>query len=136
MYVYPSVKPALKTALSVLSEAFDGTASVSAQMPLNNFPARFVRVSLAGGSRPNVVSTSSRVLIELFADTPAVVESMWATADAAMHNAIGTVVDDEVFVRNWSNVSGPVGPFPHPDVLSKERWQGTGDLVLSTTTAA
>ncbi|MCH9731610.1 MAG: hypothetical protein K0U84_18370 [Actinomycetia bacterium] len=136
MFVYPTVKPALRTALSILVDAFDGTASVAAALPKNRLPERFVLVELSGGSRPNVVTTSTRILIQLFAVDPATAESMWGTADAAMHNAIGTVIDDEVFVRNWGNVAGPTGPFAHPDFLQLTRLQGTGDLVLSTSTAA
>ncbi len=136
MFVYPTVKPALRTALSILRDAFDGTANVSAALPKKGLPNRFVLVELAGGSRPHVVTTSTRILIQCFAVDPATAESMWGTADAAMHNAIGTVVDEEVFVRDWGNVAGPTGPFAHPDFLRLTRLQGTGDLVLSTTTAA
>lgn len=136
MFVYPTVKPALRTAISVLTDAFGATASVSAALPRNRLPDRFVLVELAGGSRPHIVSTATRILIQLFAVDPETAESMWGTADAAMHNAIGTVVDDEVFVRDWGNVSGPVGPFAHPDFLQLTRLQGTGDLLLSTTTAS
>ncbi len=132
MFIHPTPKPALKTAIAVLDTAFGATASVSAKMPKKNFPTRFVKVSRVGGNRPNIVTDSARILIELFATTPEAVESMWATADAAMFNAIGTVVDG-VFIRDWGDVQGPTD-FPHPDFLHLERWQLHGQLALSTQT--
>ena len=132
MFVHPTPKPALRTALSILSDAFDGVASVSAKMP-KRLPAKFVVVSRVGGGRPNLVTDSARILVECFAVDPENVESLSATVDEAMHNAVGTVVDSAVFVRGWGNVSGPTS-FPHPDVLTMERWQIHGDLSLSTTT--
>lgn len=132
MFIYPTPKPALRTAISILSDAFTGVASVSAKMP-RTLPVKFVRVSRVGGSRPDLVTDSARILIELFGADPETVESMWATADAAMHNAIGTIVDSAVFVRGWENVQGPTD-FPHPDHLSMDRWQLHGDLLLSVQT--
>jgi hypothetical protein len=40
-----------------------------------------------------------------------------------------------VWVRNWHNEQGPVD-FPHPQIIDMDRWQFTGDLSLSTTTAS
>lgn len=133
MFIHPTPKAALKTALSVLDTAFDGVADVSAKMP-QRLPstAKFVRVDRVGGSRPNLVTDAARILIELYGPDPETVESMSGTADAAMHNAIGTVVDS-VFIRDWTAVQGPTN-FPHPDFLQLERWQMHGELWLSTTT--
>ena len=132
MFVHPTPQPALKTAITILSTAFGVYAVVSAKMP-RQLPTRFVRVDRAGGTRPNLVTDDARIIIDCFADSPETVESMCGTVDAAMHNAIGTVVGS-VFVRNWTGVTGPTGNYPHPDYLSFERWQMTGSLMLSTTT--
>lgn len=131
MFVHPTPKPALKTALAILGDAFDGVASVSAQMP-RTLPSKFVVVERVGGARPNLVTDSARILVQCFAETPEAVESMCGTVDEAMHNAAGTVVDG-VFVRAWGGQQGPTR-LPHPDVLTRERWQIHGNLVLSTTT--
>jgi len=131
VFIHPTPKPALKTALAVLRVAFDGVAPVSANMPKRLVP-QFVVVERAGGSRPNLVTDAARILIHCFALSPEVAESMCATVDEAMHNSIGTVVDS-VFVRGWDNVTGGMSR-PHPDVLSMERWQMNGDFMLSTST--
>jgi len=131
MFVWPTPKPALKTAITILSDAFGVYAQVSANMP-RQVPIRFIRVSRIGGSRPNVVTDSARILIECFGPDPETVESMSSTVDEAMHNAIGTIVDG-VFIRDWGNINGPISR-PHPDLLSMERMQTDGDLLLSTTT--
>lgn len=131
MFIHPTPKPALKTAIAILVDAFGSTVDVSAKMPQRP-PNQFIRVNRVGGSRPNLVTDSARILIECFGPDPETVESMWATVDEAMHNAVGTVVDS-VFVRGWDNVDGPTD-FPHPDLLSWDRWQLHGDLMLSTST--
>ena len=63
MYVWPTPKPALKTAIAIIADAFGVYASVSANMP-RQLPVRFVRVDRIGGSRPNPVTDSARILIE------------------------------------------------------------------------
>ena len=134
MFIHPTPKPALKTAISILSDAFGDYAQVSAKMP-TRAPDRFVRVSRIGGSRPFIVTDAAKILIEWFGPDPETVESMTATVDEAMHNAVGTVIDGAVFVRGWDNVQGPTD-FPHPDLLSWDRWQVNGDLLVSTSTPA
>jgi len=131
MYVWPTPKPALKTAITILADAFGVYAQVSAKMP-KQLPVRFIMVSRIGGDRPNPVTDTARILIECFGPDPETVESMCSTVDEAMHNAIGTIVDS-VFIRNWDDIHGPVS-LPHPDLLTMERWQVHGDLWLSTTT--
>jgi len=133
MYAWPTPKPALKTAIAIITDAFGVYALVSANMP-RQLPVRFVRVDRIGGSRPNPVTDSARILIECFGPDPATVESMCSTVDEAMHNAIGTIVDG-VFVRDWGNINGPLRR-PHPDLLSMVRMQVDGDLLLSTSTPA
>lgn len=134
MFIHPTPKPALKTAISILATAFGDYAGVSAKMP-RQIPTRFVRVDRVGGGRPNIVTDSARILIECFGPDPETVESMAATVDEAMHNAVGTVIDDAVFVRGWDNMQGPTS-LPHPDLLTMERWQLHGDLMVSTSTPA
>jgi hypothetical protein len=129
--MWPAPQPALKTALAILRDAF-GDVSVSAKMPKQR-PGRFVRVTLIGGSRVDVVSTRARVLIELFGPDPEACESMYATASAALLNSQSTVISG-AFVRSWDDEQGPVD-YPHPEVIDMERWQFHGELTLSTTTA-
>jgi hypothetical protein len=131
--IWSAPKPALKTALSVLRDAFGEYALVSAKLPKQR-PIRFVRVSLIGGTRINPVTYRSRVLVELFGPDPETVEAMHGTSSWALHNAQGTVVDGTVFVRGWEDEQGPVDN-PHPEIIDMERWQFHGDLTLSTTTA-
>lgn len=131
MFVWPLAKPAVLTAITILSDAFAGTAFVSADMPRQR-PDRFIRVSRVGGRRINQATDSARILVECFAHTVAEVEAMAAGASEALFNSGGTSVTTtagDVFVRDWSNESGPVD-FPHPEFLDYCRWQLHGDLVV------
>lgn len=130
MTIYRTPKPAVKTAITVLAEAFGQYALVSAKMPKQR-PIRFVRVSRIGGSQNDPITDSARLLIECFGPDTETVEAMSATARTALRNAISTVVDD-VFIRGWENEQGPVD-FPHPQIIDMDRWQFQGDLMLSTT---
>lgn len=132
MTIYPTPKPAVKTAISILADAFGVYALVSARMPRQR-PTRFVVVSRIGGRQDTPVTDVARILVECFGPDVETVEAMTATARTALRNAISTDVDGEVWVRNWSGEQGPTD-FPHPDVLDMERWQFQGDLSLSTTT--
>jgi hypothetical protein len=129
--IWPAPKPALLTALAILRVAF-GDVPVSAKMPKQR-PPRFVRVDVIGGSRIDVVTTRSRVLVELFGPDPEACEAMYSTASAALLNAQSTVISG-AFVRSWDDEQGPVAR-AHPDVIDMDRWQFHGDLTLSTTTA-
>jgi hypothetical protein len=128
--IYRTPKPAVKTAITILKEAFGVYALVSAGMPKQR-PIRFVQVSRIGGSQDTPITDVARILVECFGPDIETVENMSATARAALRNAISTTVDG-VWVRNWSNEFGPVD-FPHPQILDMERWQFQGDLSLSTT---
>ncbi len=75
MYVWPTPKPALKTAITILSDAFGVYAQVAAKMP-RQLPVRFIMVSRIGGDRPNPVTDTARILIECFGPDPETVESM------------------------------------------------------------
>ena len=132
MTIYNTPKPAVKTAITILSEAFGVYAQVSAKMPKQR-PIRFVQGSRVGGSQTDPITDNARLLIECFGPDTETVENMTATARTAFRNAISTVVDG-VWVRNWSNEQGPVD-FPHPQIIDLDRWQFQGDLSLSTTTA-
>ena len=133
MYVWPTPRPALKTAIAIVTEAFGEYAQVSANMP-RQLPIRFIRVDRIGGSRPNPVTDIARILIECFGPDPETVESMCSTVDEAMHNAIGTIVGD-VFIRDWTNINGPIRR-NYRDLLSVSRMMVDGDLWLSTSTPA
>jgi hypothetical protein len=130
--IYKTPKPAVKTAIAILVEAFGQYAQVSAKMPKHR-PIRFVRVSRIGGSQSDPITDNARLLIECFGPDTETVEAMSATARTALRNAISTIVGG-AFVRNWSNEQGPVD-FPHPQILDLDRWQFQGDLSLSTTPA-
>ena len=133
MYHWPTTKPAQKTTISIIKAAFGEYAMVSAAMP-RQVPIRFIKIVRIGGSRPNPVTDLATMEIECFGPDPATVESMCSTVDEAMHNAIGTIVDDNVFIRDWGNINGPIGGRPHPDLLSMVRSTLIGDLWLSTST--
>jgi hypothetical protein len=129
--IYSTPKPAVKTCISILADAFGVYALVSARMPKQR-PIRFVKVTRVGGSQDDAITDVARLLVECFGPDVETVESMTATARTALRNAISTVVDN-VWVRNWSNEQGPVD-FPHPEILDMERWQFQGSLSLSTAT--
>ena len=130
MLIWPTAKPAVLTAITVLSEAFGEYAFVSAKLPTNNRPERFVKVSRVGGGQEHQATDVARLLIECFAQDVGQVEAMCNTVRAALRNAGGTTVTTTqggVFVRGWDNETGPVD-YPHPDLLDYDRWQVTGDF--------
>lgn len=132
MLVYLTPKPAVLTAITILSDAFDDYAFVSAKLPGKIRPDRFVRVSRVGGGLENIASDSARILIDCYAKHVDQVESMCNTARTALRNAGGTTVSTtagDVFVRAWENEQGPTD-YPNPDVLEFERWQIHGQLVV------
>lgn len=130
MIIWPSPPKAVKTAIAIQRSAFGTYAQVSAKLPRQR-PARFVKVSIIGGSRVNPVTYRARIMVDLFGLDTETVESMHSTASWGFLNAQSTVVDG-VFVRAWDDEQGPVDR-PHPDILDMERWQFHGDLILSTT---
>lgn len=132
MTIYKTPKPAVKTVITILAEAFGVYALVSAKMPKQR-PIRFVRVSRIGGQQSDPITDNARLLIECFGPDTETVEAMTATARTALRNAISTIVDG-AFIRDWFNEQGPVD-FPHPQIIDLDRWQFQGDLALSTTSA-
>jgi hypothetical protein len=132
MFVWPTPKPAVLCAITVLAEAFGGYAFVSAKLPGNNRPDRFVRVTRVGGDLINITTDAARILVECYAQDVGQVEAMCNTARTALRNAGGTTVtanDISMFVRRFEETSGPAD-FPNPEVLDFERWQFTGELMV------
>lgn len=132
MLIWPTPKPAVLAAITILQDGFGEYAYVSAKLPGHNRPARFVRVTRVGGSQPHPATDIARILVECFAKDTAQAEAMCNTARAALNNAAGTTVsEDNIFVRAWGNEDGPVD-LPHPDILDYERWQLHGDLAVKS----
>lgn len=131
MQIWPTPKPAVLAAITILSEAFGTYASVSAKMPPHNRPVRFVRVTRTGGGQDNPTTDVARILIECFAKDTGQAEAMCNTVRAALRNAAGASVGDGIFIRSWANEDGPVD-LPHPDILDFERWQIHGDLAVKS----
>lgn len=132
MFIWPTPKPALLTAITILDEVFGSYAFVSAKLPPHSRPDRFVKVSRVGGGQENIATDVARILVECFAKDVGEVEAMCNTVRAALRNAGGTTVtttSGPVSVRAWGNEQGPTD-YPHPDLLDYERWQITGDLAL------
>lgn len=133
MFIWPTPKPAVLTAITILTEAFGSYAVVSAKMPRQR-PERFVRVTRIGGGQDHLATDVARLLIECFAKDTAQCESMCNSVRAALRNARGTTVvttDGRVSVRGWENENGPVD-YPDPDLLDYDRWQLTGDLLIKS----
>ena len=134
MHIWPTPKPAVLTAITILSEVFGQYAFVSAKLPAHSRPERFVRVSRVGGGQDHQATDVARLLVECYAKDIGQVEAMCNSVRAAMRNAAGTTVattSGGVFVRGWDNESGPVD-YPNPEVLDFDRWQLTGDLLVKS----
>ena len=134
MFIWPTPKPAVLTAITILSEAFGDHAFVSAKLPGKIRPDRFVRVTRVGGGLDNIASDSARILVECYAKDVGQVEAMCNTARTALRNAGGTIVSTtqgDVFVRSWDNEQGPAD-YPNPEVLEFDRWQLHGQLIVKS----
>jgi hypothetical protein len=134
MLIWPTARPALLAAITVLDDAFGSYAFVSAKLPAHQRPDRFVRVSRVGGRQEHLATDVARILVECFAKDVAQVEAMCNTARAALRNSGGTTVittSGAVSVRCWDNEDGPVD-YPHPDLIDFERWQLHGDLSVKS----
>jgi hypothetical protein len=132
MFVWPTAKPALLAAITILAEAFGEYAFVSAKLPGTIRPERFVKVTRVGGDLVNIATDSARILVECFAKDVGQVEAMCNTARTALRNAGGTTVtadEHRIFIRCWDEKSGPAD-YPNPDVVDYERWQFTGELMV------
>ena len=132
MFVFPTPKPALLAAITILAEAFGQYAFVSAKMPRREYPERFLKVSRVGGGLQSIATDSARILVECYAKDVAQIEAMCNTARTALRNAAGTNVsttDGPVFIRRFSNEQGPAD-YKDPDLLEYDRWQFFGDLTI------
>ena len=132
MFVWPTPKPAVLAAITILAEAFGDYAFVSSKMPRNVRPDRFVKVSRVGGGLDSVATDNARILVECYAKDTGQVESMCNAARTALRNAAGTTVTTTqggVFVRRFSTEQGPMD-FHDPDLIEHDRWQFTGDLTI------
>lgn len=127
---YPTAAPALKIAYTILKNALN-PVEVHTKVPYPTRPAEFVTVGKIGGTRPLIVTSAARILVQCWAGSVADVEDLANDAIAALQNAQGTTVADLGFVRGFDNIEGPVD-FPDPDVTDLERWQFQGDLLVST----
>jgi hypothetical protein len=129
MEIWPTPRPAVKAAVSILQTAFGSTA-VSTRMPRTR-PTQIVLVSRVGGGQDNPRMDRARLLIECWAGGPGDAETMTGQARAALRNAGASTVLDDVFVYAWENEEGPV-MYDDPDVPDMVRHQFTGDLLVST----
>jgi hypothetical protein len=125
---YPVAKPGLKIARQVVATALSGV-QVGTKVP-DTRPETFVVVQRAGGSRPNLVTDSVRLLVQVYATTVEDVSDFSDAAICALENSQGTIVLD-AFIRGFDNISGPTD-FPDPDISDMERWQFQGDFHVST----
>lgn len=134
MIIYPTPKPAVLAAITILQDAFGAYASVSADLPARNRPTRFVHVERGGGGRDNPVTDTARIIIGCFAPDTEQAEAMTGTVCAAFSNAQGTTVTTtkgDIFIRKWADET-IVGNFPHPDVIDRKRWLVHGDLAVKS----
>ena len=92
MHIWPTPKPAVLTAITILSDAFGEYAFVSAKLPGRERPDRFVRVTRVGGGQDNIATDTARLLIECYAKDVGQVEAMCNTARAALRNSGGNSV--------------------------------------------
>lgn len=133
MFIYPTPKPALLTAITILAEAFGEYAFVSAKLPAHVRPERFVKVSRVGGGIDNIATDRARILVECYAKDVGQAEQMCNTARTALRNAGGTTItttEGDVSVRSFENEDGPTGDFNNPEILEYDRWQIHGDLLV------
>lgn len=133
MLIWPTAKPAVLAAITILSDAFGEYAFVSAKLPGHTRPDRFVRVSRTGGGQTHQATDTARILVECFAKDVGQAEAMCNTVRAALRNAAGTTVITTaggVAIRGWGNES--VVDYPHPEILDRDRWQVSGDLLVKS----
>jgi hypothetical protein len=132
MFIWPTPKPALLAAITVLDEAFGDYAFVSAKLPGTIRPERFVRVTRTGGNSANIATDDARILVEVYSKDVGEAEAMVSMATAALRNAGGTTItsgDYRMFIRRWKEDSIAV-PFDNPEILDYERGQVTGTLMV------
>lgn len=132
MLIWPTPKPAVLTAITILDSAFADYAFVSAKLPSRSRPERFVQVKRIGGGLDNMATDRARILVDCYAKDVGQVEAMLNTARTALRNAGGTTVSTAagaVFVRSWSR-DNIVSDYQNPEVLEYERGQLNGELEI------
>lgn len=128
MIIWPTPKPAVKTAITILQDVFPDHP-VTHKMP-TTIPPVIVIVSRVGGGQDNPRMDRARLLVECWARDIGTAENMTGIARAALRNSGGTTVDN-VFVYGWDSEDGPV-EYDDPDVSDRTRWQFSGELSVST----
>lgn len=136
---WPTPKPALLAAITVLRDAFGDGSNVSSDLPKRNPPDQFLHLERVGGRQDNPAIDVARILVSCFAKGVGQAENMANVSRAALRNASGRTItcetDDgevDVFIRGWGAEQGPSGNNPHPDFLEFERWQVHGDLIVKS----
>lgn len=98
--------------------------SIATEVPRER-PAEFVKVSLTGGSDPNVVTERPQLTFECWAAESDRASEICRTVKALVRAMAGQLVDG-VFVRSVRTVGGPVS-FPDPET-KLPRYQYTAEL--------
>lgn len=129
MIIWPTPRPALKAAIAIMQDA-NPDAAVSHRMPRTR-PAKFIRVvRVPGGGMDNPRMDRARLIVEFWAKDIGTVETMFNNGRAALMNAAGTTVSDNIFIHGWRDEGG--GDYSDPDVPDMEKWQVFGELLIST----
>lgn len=146
MDFWPTPKPALLAAITILTDGFVNTdVWVSTKLPARSRPNRFLKVSRTGGGQQHPATDQARFLVECYGRTTGEAEWMINRAREVLRNSVGTTVqtrlvdtvagttipdhDDDpaaaavkVFVRGYGSETG-VADYPNPEILDRERWQ-------------
>ncbi|DAZ90349.1 hypothetical protein [Mycobacteroides abscessus] len=132
-------KPSVAIAVSALTAGLPQTGLsgvyVSSKKPgvatgHRVLPSKFIRVTrISPGGMLNRVTDLAHLLIECWADDGEG-ESLANAARGVLRASAGHTIASG-FIRSFGNDSGPVD-FPDPDVPSHDRYQFTGDLLIST----
>lgn len=131
MIIWPTPRPAVKAAITILSDAYPDDVTVSHRMPRTR-PAKFVRViRVPGGGLDNPRFDRARLIVEVWAKDIGTVETLFNQGRAALKNAGGTTVSDDIFIQGWEGDEGG-GDYSDPDVPDMEKWQFFGELLVST----
>lgn len=159
--IWPTPKPALLAAYTILKQGFVGTdVKVSTQIPARNRPNRFVVIDRAGGGQDHVATDTAAFIVHCFGRSTAETEGMCNRAREIFRNAVGTTVDVVIvdgfldstnpdhdtppdvmplaipppvrmFIRGYTNETGVAGR-QHPDVEDRVRWQFSFQLGIKS----
>lgn len=120
-----------KSALTALKLILDQTGKhVSVKVP-NPIPAAgCIRIQRVGGSKPNLVTDSALVAVQVYSPSDLEAERLCNQARAYLTQSQFSKWGS-AWVRGWDEVGGPA-EFADPDVQGFVRWQFTGQLGIST----